>query len=352
MTGSCAVAPRRARRTGLKITLPAADPIKELDGRVDDDLQQSENEAQQFLRSDGRLSVAARTIVGVLRDQSDERVSLAASGAAFWLVISAFPTGVAVVSIYGLFVNPKRVASNLGVLAGGVPGSLGSLLTAQLRRVAATDHAHLSLGLALSLALALFSASSGFNNLDGAIRLAYRLPSQRYLAARKRAFVGALAVVVLLGLLAVGTPVVVRRPSTVVTMLAGAVLAVAITAGVGALYRYSVGTHISARSLLPGALLSAVAMALVSVGFGAYVSASTHFTAVYGAFAGAVVAMLAIYLAVYGVLLGAALNAQLDGTPGASGGQSETLGPPSGGAGEEQARSMHEGEDGRATTGA
>jgi membrane protein len=297
------------------MTPAADDSARELESRARDQLQQSENEGRQFLESHGRLSLTTRAIVRVLRDQSAERISLAAAGAAFWLVISALPTGIAVVSVYGLFVSPGRVASDLGALASGVPGSLGSLLTEQLSRVAATDHAHLSLGVALSLVLAIWSASSGFNNLDGAIRLAYGLPSQRYVAARRRAYVGAFAVVVLLGLLAVATPIVARRSSAVVTALTIVVAVGGIIAGVGALYRFSVGTHVSARSLLPGALLSAAGMALVSVGFGAYVSASTHYTAVYGASAGAVVAMLAIYFAVYGVLLGAVLNVELGGTP-------------------------------------
>jgi uncharacterized BrkB/YihY/UPF0761 family membrane protein len=249
----------------------AEDSARELEYRTRGQLQQSENEAGQFLERHGRLSLTTRAIARVLRDQSAERISLAAAGAAFWLVISALPTRIAVVSVYGLFVSPGRVASDLGALASGVPGSLGSLLTEQLRRVAATDHAHLSLGLAVSLVLAIWSASSGFNNLDGAIRLAYGLPSQRYLAARRRAFVGALAVVVLLGLLAVATPIVARRSSALVTALTIVVAAGGIIAGVGALYRFSVGTHVSARSVLPGALLSAAGMAFVSVGFGAYV---------------------------------------------------------------------------------
>jgi membrane protein len=312
------MAPRRVRQTGLTMTPSAEDPARELDSRARDQLQRSEDEADQFLERHGRLSLAVGAIAHVMRDQSADRISLAAGGAAFWLVISAFPTAIAVVSVYGLFVSPGRVASDLGALASGVPGSLGSLLTEQLRRVAATDHAHLSVGLALSLVVAIWSASSGFNNLDRAIRLAYGLPSQRYVAARRRAFVGALAVVVLLGLLAVAMPIVARRSSAFVTVPAVAVVAAGIIAGVGALYRFSVGTRVSARSLLPGALLAVAGMALVSVGFGAYVSASTHYTAVYGAFAGAVVAMLAIYFAVYGVLLGAVLNVELGGTPRAS----------------------------------
>ena len=128
--------------------------------------------------------MAGRLGGGVLREQSAERVGLAASGAAFWLVISAFPTAIAVVSVYGLFVSPERVATDLGHLANGVPGSLGSLLSGQLRSVARTDHADLSLGVVLSLLFAVWSASAGFNNLDRAIRVAYGLPPQRYFEAR------------------------------------------------------------------------------------------------------------------------------------------------------------------------
>lgn len=169
------------------------------------------------------------------------------------------------------------------------------------------------------------------------------------MAARRRAFVGALAVVVPLGLLAVATPIVARRSPALVTALTIAVAAGGITAGVGVLYRFSVGTHVSARSVLPGALGSAAGTALVSVGFGAYVSASTRYTAMYGASAGAVVAMLAIYFAVYGVLLGAVLNVELGGTPGTSTKPAHAAVLPGGLAGEEQGRSSMQGdEDGRA----
>jgi membrane protein len=257
-------------------------------------------------------------VADLMREQSAERVGLAASGAAFWLVISAFPTALAVVSLYGLFVGPQRVATDLGNLANSVPGSLGSLLTKQLQRVAGTDHAGLSLGFVVSVVLALSSSSAGVNHLDGAIRAAYGLPPQRYVEARGRAFVGAVAVVLLLGLSAVVVPTVAARFSAVLTVLGVPVALAAITAAVTALYRFSVGAPVGVRALLPGALASGIGVVLVTVGFGAYVAVSSRYTAVYGAFAGAVIGMLAVYLAVYVVLLGAVLNSQL-GAAGSSG---------------------------------
>jgi membrane protein len=268
---------------------------------------------ERFLARHRGLSVVGRVAGDVLREQSGQRVGLAASGAAFWIVISAFPTAIAAVNLYGLFVNPRTVAAGFGHLAGTVPGSLGSLLTEQLRRVAATDHAHLSVSLVLSLVLAVWSASAGFTHLDGAIRAAYGVPPQRYFEARGRILAGTLAVVLVLGLVAVATPFLVRQSSDVLDVLGVAAVLVVMTAGVGVLYRYSVGAPRSVRSLLPGAVLSAVGVVLVTAGFGVYVSFSSHYTAMYGAFAGAVIAMLAIFLAVYVVLLGAVLNTQLEG---------------------------------------
>jgi membrane protein len=268
-----------------------------------------------------RFSTGVELVSGVMREQSAERVGLAAAGAAFWLVISALPTAIAVVSLYGLFVSPERVATDLGHLANGVPGSLGSLLAEQMQRVAATDHSGLSLGFIVSLVLALSSASAGVYHLDGAIRAAYGLSPQRYIEARGRAFAGAFAVVVVLGLSVVVLPALAARLPAVLTVFGVPVVLAAITVGVGALYRFSVAAPIGARALLPGALASGIGMVLVTGGFGAYVAVSSRYTAVYGALAGAVIGMLAVYLAVYVLLLGAVLNSRLDGripkpTPG------------------------------------
>jgi len=184
-------------------------------------------------------------------------------------------------------------------------------LTEQLQHVAETDHAGLSLGFVVSLILALSSASAGVNHLDGAIRAAYGLPPQRYLDARGRAFVGAFAVVLILGMCAVALPVALARLPAVLSVVGVPVALAAITAGVAGLYRFSLGAPVAARAVFPGAVASAVGIVFVTVGFGAYVAISSKYTAVYGAFAGAVIGMLAIYLAVYVVLLGAVLNSQL-----------------------------------------
>lgn len=259
-----------------------------------------------------RSSQAAGLAERVARRQRAQQLGLVASGAAFWLVISALPTAIAVVSLYGLVVDPGRVASDLGSIVNGAPASLGSLIGEQLQRVAATDGTGLTLGLVGSLLLAMWSASSGIYRLDGAIRDAYGLPRMRYLDARARSFAEAAVVVVALGAIALTAAAVLANSSGWLPLALGipsvfAGIALAVTG----LYRFAIGQRTPIRALLPGAVAAAVGMVVVLVGFTAYASASTHFTAVYGAFGAAVIGMMATYLAVYVALLGSVLNAEL-----------------------------------------
>jgi membrane protein len=278
---------------------------------VDDDLEEVGGEAEQALRRHPRVAAMVDLASATLREQSAEQVGLAASGAAFWLVISALPTAIAVVSLFGLAVSPERVVSDLGTLASTAPGSLGALLKAQLRQISVSNHARLSFSVAVSLLLAVWSASAGVWNLDRAIRVAYGLPPQSYLEARARALVGASVVVIMLGLSAIATSTAEARASTLFRVLGVPVELLTVTAAVAVFYRFAIGHPVPLRRLLPGAVTSAIGVLVASVLFGVYVAASTRYTAVYGAFAGVVIVMLAVYLAVYVVLLGAVLNMQL-----------------------------------------
>ena len=65
----------------------------------------------------------------------------------------------------------------------------------------------------------------------------------------------------------------------------GPTIFVGIVAAVTCLYRFAVGKPMRLRFLLPGAVAATISMIVLLVGFGAYASASTHYTAIYGAFA-------------------------------------------------------------------
>jgi uncharacterized BrkB/YihY/UPF0761 family membrane protein len=133
---------------------------------------------------------------------------------------------------------------------------------------------------------AVWSASAGIYNLDRAIRVAYGLRPQSYLEARARALAGAVVVVMALGVIALGLPVVVgRSPGAAVFIVGVPVVLAATTAGVALLYRFSVLSGARASRFLPGAVASSIGIFVLVVGFGAYVDWSRRYTAVYGVFA-------------------------------------------------------------------
>jgi membrane protein len=251
----------------------------------------------------------------VMREQTAEQVGLSASGAAFWLVIAVLPTAIAAVSIYGLVVSPQTVATNLAGLASNGPQSLGATLAQQLQKVAATDHGGLTAGLVISVVLALWSASAGIYNLERAIRAAYGYKPEEYVRARGRALVGAVVVVLSLGIVAlISTAAAIVTdylPVIVVVVIAVPLFVGGVTAVIATLYRYSVGHRLVLRGQLPGAVTASVGLGVVVGAFAVYLRFSTRYTAVYGALAGTVIGMIGTYLAVYVVLLGAVLNAQV-----------------------------------------
>jgi membrane protein len=303
---------------------------EELARLADADVEKAEQDAQTVLARHPRAARLATLARAVLREQSAQQVGLAAAGAAFWLVISAFPTGIAVVSLFGLVVSPDQVAHDLGSLARDAPSSLGSLITEQLRRVAAADRTGVTTELVVSLVLAVWSASAGMYNLDRAIRYSFGLPPQRYVEIRARALAGAFAAVVVLGSLALGGALVGGRlPAVAIALVGVPLVLVALTLGVVALYRFALGPTVRPRELLPGAAFAAVATVVSLAAFSAYLALSTRYTAVYGAFAGVVIGMIGVYLAVYAVLLGAVLNAQLKGTRESSLSRTQAIGRPS-----------------------
>ncbi len=250
----------------------------------------------------------------MLREQTAEQVGLAASGAAFWLVIAILPTAIAVISLYGLVVSPQTVATNLAGIAHNGPDTLGATLAQQLEKVAASDHAGLTAGLVVSILLALWSASAGVYNLERAIRAAYGFGPEEYVRARGRALIGAGVVVMSLGVAALisGAAAVVADylPTVVVIVATIPILVAAGTGIIAILYRYSVGHRLALRRQLPGALTASIGLAVVVGAFAVYLHFSTRYTAVYGTLAGTVIGMVGTYLGVYVVLLGAVLNAQ------------------------------------------
>lgn len=256
-------------------------------------------------------------IRGVIRQQSRYRLSLDAAGAAFWLVIAVFPAVIAVIMIFGLVVDPTTLAADVEELTGRGSNSFGSVVATQAQQVAASDAGSLSIGLVVSLVVTLWSVSSGGYAMFRAIRQAYDLPPQNYVVARLRAFIAALAAVVVLGVAVGAIALGIDWTSKASSAVRGVLLALAAVAVIfvfGALvlftFRYSIAARAPMRSLLPGAIICTLTTVLVLIGVGLFGSYAVNYQAIYGALTGIVVTLLAAYTVMYILLLCAVFNQQ------------------------------------------
>ncbi|MDP3971840.1 MAG: YihY/virulence factor BrkB family protein [Candidatus Nanopelagicales bacterium] len=250
-------------------------------------------------------------VIGTSRDQSRYRISLAAAGVAFWLLIALFPAILAVVSIFGLVVEPADLARDLDTPRRENNGPLAEALHEQLQQFMGTDTNTLSIGLVVSTLVLLWTASALLYAASRAIRVIYELPPVGYFRIRLQCVAGAAVMVIVLGVLVIGLSELAQwleshtgDVGAVATGLVEIPMQVALlTVALVALIRFSVGSVAPVKTLWLGTVAAAVVLQFVFRGFGPYIAMFGDKSAIYGAAAGVVVAMLLAWVASYVVLL-------------------------------------------------
>ena len=104
---------------------------------------------------------------------------LIAAGVTFYLILAIFPGIAALVSIYGLFFDPRTMVSHLDVVAGVAPGGAVDVLREQLTRLGQQSGTALGISFLFSLAVALWSATSGVKAIFDGLNVAYEEEEKR-----------------------------------------------------------------------------------------------------------------------------------------------------------------------------
>jgi membrane protein len=249
---------------------------------------------------------------------------------AFFGILSLFPVLLAVAAALGSLeaIAGREVAERaqeevLGFLRDTLTDQAAGTVDAVEEIFAGSSPGMLTVG----VAAAVWSASRGFTALIRALDVVYDLEERRgYFRMRALALALALgsvvvaaltlAMLVLGPLLGTGADVAdeiglgglfatwwdwARWPTAVVILVAWA----------ATVFHVAPNHHTPWRWDLPGAVLSAVAWALASVGLRAYLALAAGSNEVFGALGGALIVLLWLYLLGVGLLLGGELNALL-----------------------------------------
>ncbi|MFN3936680.1 MAG: YihY/virulence factor BrkB family protein [Gemmobacter sp.] len=267
----------------------------------------------------GWMDIARRLIDEVQED----RVLAVAAGVTFYCVLAFFPLITAFVAIYGLLADPATVAQHLDGLRAVIPYEALTLIREQLERLVAVDNRSLTLATAASLAIAFWSANGAAKALIEAMNVAY---DER----EKRGFVhlnllamsltlGAISMVTALLTLAAVVPAILPhlpggglRDNLLLFLRWPLMFAVLIVA-LAVLYRVGPSRRAARwRWITPGAVLAAIGLVIVSMGFAWYTSTFAGYGETYGSLGTIVAVMMWIWLSSIIVIVGAELNAETE----------------------------------------
>lgn len=263
------------------------------------------------------------TLWRVYEEIGDDRVTLVAAGVTYYLLLAMVPGLAAFVSLYGLFADPATVGDHLAQLSAFVPGGGMEMLKSQLQRLASKDQTTLGFSLILSLAISLWSANAGVKSLFEAMNVAYDEREARSfirLNAVSLAFtlcligaalllIGLVVVLpILLGYLGLGKGLewLISGVSLLVTILA-------LSLGIAALYRWGPDrANAKWRWITPGAILTLVVTAIVSLLFSWYTANFGSYDATYGSLGALIGFMTWIWMTMIILIVGGELNSELE----------------------------------------
>jgi membrane protein len=252
---------------------------------------------------------------------SHNNIFLVSGGVTYAMLLALVPGLAALVSIYGLLLDPNQIEKQVDAMSGVLPDQSRQLLADELHQLASASGHTLGIAAIVALLLALWSASRGMSGMITALDIAYEETETRgfikfnavAVALTLCAIVGGLVVIALLA----GVPAIVafvgvgKTAKWLLLLVEWPILILLVMTGLATLYRYAPDRDGAQwRWVTPGAIVATLLWLLGSVAFTVYVSNFGSYNKTYGSLGGAVVMLTWLYLSSFVVLFGAVVNAQ------------------------------------------
>ena len=272
-----------------------------------------------------KISSSGWKTIGLrVKDEIGENnVSIVSAGVAFYAFLAVFPAIGALVSIYGLAMDPQSLQGQLQKISQVMPQQAFEIIQAQLQEVVSTSGSALSWSLAFGFLFSIWSANKGMKSLFTGIDIAYGTKDDRGFIKQNAltlvyTFGAILLVIISLGVIVVWPALVhkISLPATIenlITWVRWLILAAIVVFFLGSIYRHAPAKKTPAfKWVLPGALLATLLWLIASWGFSFYVKNFGSYGEVYGSISAVVVMLLWLFLSSFIVLMGAELNSELE----------------------------------------
>lgn len=259
----------------------------------------------------------------VKKQLKNDHISIVAAGVTFYGFLAIFPALAAVVSIYGLVVDPATVEQQLNQMTAVLPSQAQELLGQQLSSIASQSSSTLGLGVAVSILAAIWAAKKGTNALIEGMNIAYDEQERRGFIKKTAvtlAFTfGAVVVTILSMVLVIALPAALGSlglPEAAALALGAVrwlVLGAILLAALAVIYRFAPDREAARwRWVSPGSVIAVGLWLVASWAFSYYVSNFGSYNDTYGSLAAVVILLMWLFISSYIVLLGAEINSEME----------------------------------------
>lgn len=265
------------------------------------------------------LTITKRTFGQI----GNDHLQVVAAGVAFYFFLAFFPSIAAIVSIYGILIEPAQVESQINQLAAMLPNQIEQLITQIGEQVTSHSDKALGVGIALSIVISIASANKGAAALFEGLNVAYNQVDRRGFFTKTGLSLLFTFISVILGLLTValvaGFPAIVEAlplPENIlhaIDFFRWPIAALSALALISFAYRVAPDKEEhSWRRLKRGAIAATILWLIGSGLFSFYVSNFSSFGKTYGSFAAVVIFMLWLFMTAFVILIGAEINSEME----------------------------------------
>jgi membrane protein len=252
---------------------------------------------------------------------SANNIFLVSGGVTYAVLLALFPALAALVSIYGLLLNPAQVEQQVAALSHILPQESTQMIGDELHKLVTAPSGSLSISAGVALLLALWSASRGMSGLITALDIAYDEKETRgffklnfiAIGLTVAMLIGGTVIIALVGVLPAAIQFIGLGNSAqwILLIVEWPILIAVVMMGLAVLYRYAPDRHPPRwRWVSPGAIAATFLWLLGSLGFTVYVAHFNSYDKTYGSLGGVVVMLTWLYLSAFVALFGAVVNAQ------------------------------------------
>lgn len=249
----------------------------------------------------------------------EDNLTIVSAGVAFYAFLAIFPALVALLSIYGLAVDPQQAEQQISQLSGMMPEQAFEIIKERIENLVSTSGSALSWGTALGILISLWSANAGTKSLFTGLDIAYETKNNRGFIKQNAltllftlGFIITLVVSMTLIVIfpaivhAIGLP---NNIETLISWLRWPILALIVVFVVSLIYKYAPDRKTPKfKWVVIGAALATLLWLIASWGFSFYVSNFGNYGEMYGSISAVVILMLWLFLTSFIILLGGEVN--------------------------------------------